>query len=64
MAMTFSDVVGRGGSIHDMIMNANEIVRPQYQNYRKMQAQIAPLEISKFRTQMTAELDIARMIAS
>ena len=56
MAMTFSDVVGRGGSIHDMIMNANEIVRPQYQNYRKMQAQIAPLKFQNLGTMTTASI--------
>ncbi len=56
MAMTFSDVVGRGGSIHDMIMNANEIVRPQYQNYKKVQAQIAPLKFQNLGTMTTASI--------
>ena len=62
MAMTFSDVVGQGGSIHDMIMNANEIVRPQYQDYKKIQSQLGPMKTNLYK--MGAELDIAKMTAS
>ena len=62
MAMTFSDVVGRGGSIHDMIMNANEIVRPQYADYKKIQSQLGPMKTNLYK--MGAELDIAKMTAS
>ena len=62
MAMTFSDVIGQGGSIHDMIMNANEIVRPQYQDYKKIQSQLGPMKTNLYK--MGAELDIAKMTAS
>ena len=41
-AIGLSDILRQGGSIYDMVTNAQETVLPMYQDYRKKQAAIGP----------------------
>ncbi len=41
-ALGLSDILRQGGSIYDMVTNAQETVLPMYQDYRKKQAAIGP----------------------
>jgi len=61
-AIGLSDILRQGGSIYDMVTNAQETVLPMYQDYRKKQAAIGPAKFQNLAA-MTG-LGIKRDIAN
>ena len=69
MMMMLSNVLGQGGSIYDMITNAQTEVMPKYANYKKIQSQLpgAKAGIYKGLTEVDFAkrgLDIKEMVAT
>jgi len=69
LAIMASNVLGKGGSIYDMITNATEEIMPAYGNYKKVQSQLpaAKANIYKDMTEidfMKRGLDIKEMAAN
>lgn len=49
-ALMLSNVLGKGGSIYDMVTNAGEEIMPRYANYKKAQASIPSLKFQNLGT--------------
>jgi hypothetical protein len=49
-ALMLSNVLGKGGSIYDMVTNAGEEIIPRYANYKKAQASIPSLKFQNLGT--------------
>jgi len=58
LAIMASNVLGKGGSIYDMITNATEEIMPAYGNYKKVQSQLPEAKAGLFK--MGAELDFTK----
>jgi len=56
MAMMLSNVLGQGGSIYDMITNAQTEVMPKYANYKKIQSQLPGAKASIYQGLAEGEL--------
>ena len=61
-AIGLSDILRQGGSIYDMVTNAQDVVLPMYKDYKTKQAMIEPLKFKNLATM--AGLGIKSDVAS